>query len=161
MIQIIIGSYRDWPVMKSCYQLLDEFQVSYHIKVLSAHRSPEMLREYIKQAESKIFIAAAGLNASLAGYIAALTIRPVIAVPLSVEPLKGLDSMIACLQMPSGVPVAIMSIGSPGAYNAALLAIQMLSLSDESLAVKLSKYKEKLQDVVRVQDQTLQKEISL
>lgn len=139
-VEIILGSESDREAMEKCIQILRQFSVPTNVNVLSAHRSPKQLEDYVKQAETKgaqVFIAAAGLSAALAGAIAAWTIRPVIGVPLNRGPLNGVDAWIATSQMPAGIPVATVSIGDPGIHNAALLAIQILSLSNEKLKSQL------------------------
>lgn len=139
-VEIILGSESDREAIQKCIEILEEFSIPLNVTVLSAHRSPKQLGEYVKQAEerrARLFIAAAGLSASLAGAIAAWTIRPVIGIPLSRGPLNGMDAWIATNQMPAGVPVATVSIGDPGVQNGAILAVQILSLSDEKLEAKL------------------------
>jgi 5-(carboxyamino)imidazole ribonucleotide mutase len=115
--------------------------------VLSAHRQPEQLRAYVADAEDrgiKVFVAAAGLSAALPGVVAAHTNRPVIGVPIPAGPLKGIDSLLSIVQMPGGIPVATVGVGSHGPKNAAVLAAEILSLSDDSLLARLKKYREKL-----------------
>lgn len=133
-----MGSTSDEDLAKKTSQVLDEFNVSYEVKVISAHRNPEQLREYVKQSPAKVFIAIAGLSAALPGAIAAQTIKPVIGVPKEIK-LGGLDSLLSIVQMPTGVPVA--TVGIDGAKNAALLSIEILALSDSSLSDKLVYYR--------------------
>ena len=133
-----MGSISDEDLANKISQILDEFNVSYEVKVISAHRNPEQLREYVKQSPAKVFIAIAGLSAALPGAIAAQTIKPVIGVPKEVK-LGGLDSLLSIVQMPTGVPVA--TVGIDGAKNAALLSIEILALSDSSLSDKLVNYR--------------------
>jgi len=133
-----MGSTSDEDLANKTSQILDEFNVSYEVKVISAHRNPEQLREYVKQSPAKVFIAIAGLSAALPGAIAAQTIKPVIGVPKEVK-LGGLDSLLSIVQMPTGVPVA--TVGIDGAKNAALLSIEILALSDSSLSDKLVNYR--------------------
>lgn len=137
-VSVIMGSASDEDLAKKASQILDEFNVSYEVKVISAHRNPEQLREYVKQSSAKVFIAIAGLSAALPGAIAAQTIKPVIGVPKEVK-LGGLDSLLSIVQMPTGVPVA--TVGIDGAKNAALLSIEILALSDSSLSDKLVNYR--------------------
>lgn len=140
---ILIGSESDMPVMEKCVEILKSFGVSYELHVASAHRSPERVRAVIEEAEksgAKLFIAAAGLAAHLAGAVAAHTEKPVIGVPMEAGPLKGMDALLSTVQMPGGVPVATVAIGSAGAKNAAYLAIRILSLSDDKLAEKHRKF---------------------
>ena len=126
--------------------------------LLSAHRSPEDLVAFVKQAEQagvQVFVAAAGGAAHLAGAVAAHTIRPVIGIPIQTSPLNGLDSLLATVQMPAGIPVATVAIGKPGATNAGILAAQILALSNASLAKKLSGHKEKLANSVEEKSRKL------
>ena len=142
-VAILIGSESDMPVMDKCAEILTSFGVSHELYVASAHRSPERVRAVIEKAEqkgAKIFIAAAGLAAHLAGAVAAHTEKPVIGVPIEAGPLKGMDALLSTVQMPGGVPVATVAIGSSGAKNSAYLAIRILALSDEKLAEKQSKF---------------------
>jgi 5-(carboxyamino)imidazole ribonucleotide mutase len=137
-VSVIMGSISDEDLANKTSQILDEFNVSYEVKVISAHRNPEQLREYVKQSPAKVFIAIAGLSAALPGAIAAQTIKPVIGVPKEVK-LGGLDSLLSIVQMPTGVPVA--TVGIDGAKNGALLSIEILALSDSSLSDKLVNYR--------------------
>ncbi len=144
-ISIITGSDSDLPVMKKAIDVINEFEVPFEIKIISAHRSPEILKEYVANAKDrdvKVFIAGAGGAAHLPGVIASYTSLPVIGVPIKSKSLNGLDSLLSIVQMPSGVPVATVAID--GAKNAALLAIQILSVADNNLAGKFKKYKENL-----------------
>ncbi|MFH1448514.1 MAG: 5-(carboxyamino)imidazole ribonucleotide mutase [Candidatus Micrarchaeota archaeon] len=133
-ISIVIGSESDRKTAEKAKAVLDEFGVKNEIFIASAHRTPEKLDALIKESDSKVFIAIAGLSAALPGVIASKTKRPVIGVPVDVK-LGGIDSLLSMAQMPSGVPVATVGIDNP--KNAALLAIRILALSDESLAKKL------------------------
>ena len=142
-VAILIGSESDRPVMEKCTDILKSFGVSHELYVASAHRSPDRVLAVIEEAEklgAKIFIAAAGLAAHLAGAVAAHTEKVVIGVPMDAGPLKGMDALLSTVQMPGGVPVATVAIGSSGAKNSAYLAIRVLSLSDEKLAKKQSKF---------------------
>ena len=146
-ISIIMGSESDLEQVKHCTQVLDEFRVAYDLNILSAHRSPGRLTGYVRGAVrkgNKIFIAAAGGAAALAGVIAAHTTQPVIGIPIETSSLKGLDSLLSVAQMPGGVPVACMSIGKSGAKNAAIFALQILALRDKGLAKRLQIYKRRL-----------------
>ncbi len=150
LVSIIMGSDSDLPTMKDTAKTLEEFGVGYEIKILSAHRTPDNLKEYIKQAEqqgTELFIAAAGGAAHLAGVVAAYTTLPVIGVPMD-SPLNGFDSILSMLQMPPGVPVAVVSKGSWGAKNSAILAVQILSLKYPEFKEKLSQYKTKMAQTV-------------
>ena len=139
-VSIVMGSKSDYEVMKSCSDTLEAFGVSYELIVSSAHRSPARTVKYIHDAEAKgsqVFIAAAGMAAHLAGVLASKTIKPIIGVPMSASALGGIDALLSTVQMPAGMPVATVAIGKAGAINSAYLAMQILALSNEELAVKL------------------------
>jgi len=149
IIGIIIGSDSDLPVMNDAAKIFDEFGVHYEITVVSAHRTPDRAHEYAKTAVErglKIIIAAAGGAAHLAGVTAAQTPIPVIGVPIKTEALNGMDSLYSTVQMPPGVPVATVAIN--GAKNAAILAVEMLGIADESMRKKIADYKKKMNDAV-------------
>ena len=137
-VSIIIGSDSDKELSEAAAEILKEFGVVYEQKTLSAHRNPKALAEYIEESESMVFIAIAGLSAALPGAIAALTVKPVIGVPKEVK-LMGIDSLLSMVQMPTGVPVA--TVGVDSSKNAALLAIEILSLSNKHLHEKLIEYR--------------------
>lgn len=144
VVSIIMGSTSDLPLMKKAMELLEEMQVPFEAHALSAHRTPKEVEEFATGAESrgiKVIIAAAGMAAHLCGVIASMTTLPVIGVPISAS-LEGLDALLAIVQMPPGVPVA--TVGINASHNAALLAVQMLSLSDTDLARRYAQYKEDL-----------------
>lgn len=146
-VLVVVGSKSDLESVAGCSEVLKEFGVNFELTISSAHRSPDRTRSIIRgaaQAGAKVIIAAAGAAAHLAGFIASETILPVIGVPLASTPLAGVDALLATAQMPSGVPVATMAIGAPGAKNAAILAIEILAISDESLKAKLIDYKANL-----------------
>jgi len=146
-VGIVIGSQNDRELVAPAAQVLDEFEVSYEVSVLSAHRTPERVRSYALVAESrgvKVLIAAAGYAAHLPGALAAWSPLPVIGIPLPTSDLSGVDSLLSIVQMPGGVPVACTGIGKSGARNAALLAIQMLAVEDERLRAAYRAYREKL-----------------
>ena len=139
-VSIIMGSKSDYEVMKSCADTLEAFGVNYELIISSAHRSPERTKAYIQEAEKKgaqVFIGAAGMAAHLAGVMASKTVKPVIGVPMSASALSGIDALLSTVQMPAGMPVATVAIGKAGAINSAYLAMQILALNDEDLAVKL------------------------
>jgi 5-(carboxyamino)imidazole ribonucleotide mutase len=139
-VSIIIGSKSDHSIMIECANTLEKFGVLHELIISSAHRSPERTHDYIKGAEergSRVFICAAGMAAHLAGAVAAMTIKPVIGVPLKGGAMDGMDAMLSTVQMPSGMPVATVAMGKAGAINAAYLAMQILSLEDNDLKVKL------------------------
>jgi len=147
VISIIMGSQSDLETVKEAIGLLKEFKVGFEVKVLSAHRSPTELAEYVEEAPQKgrkVFIAAAGGAAALAGVIAAYTTLPVIGIPIETKNLKGLDSLLSTVQMPRGIPVASMAIGRAGARNAALFALEILGISDKKIQLKLRAYKKKM-----------------
>lgn len=144
-VAIMMGSDSDWATMQNAHTLLQDLKIDVEVRVLSAHRTPELVREYVVAAEQRgcqAFIAAAGLAAHLAGSIAALTVKPVIGVPLEAGPLQGMDALLSTVQMPAGIPVATVAIGKHGAQNAALLAAQIMALNDEALTVQLKKMRE-------------------
>lgn len=140
-ISIIMGSESDLATLKGAIDILKEFKASFEVKVLSAHRTPKELVRYVEtaaQGGTKVFIAAAGGAAALAGVVAAHTTLPVIGVPIETKSLKGLDSLLSTAQMPAGIPVACMGIGSSGAKNAALLALEILGTNDKKIAARLA-----------------------
>jgi phosphoribosylaminoimidazole carboxylase PurE protein len=145
-VLILMGSARDQEVMLKGAKLLEDLDISYQMEVSSAHRNPEKTKRLAQEAEKKgvkVIIAGAGMAAHLPGVIASHTTLPVIGVPLSASSLSGLDSLLSIVQMPSGIPVATMAIGEAGSKNAAILAIQILALSDEKLKNKLEEFKKK------------------
>jgi 5-(carboxyamino)imidazole ribonucleotide mutase len=145
-VAIIMGSHSDWETMKEACTILDQFSVSYEKKIVSAHRTPELLFSFSKSAREKgfsIIIAGAGGAAHLPGMVASLTTLPVLGVPIQSKALHGIDSLYSIVQMPKGVPVGTLAIGSAGASNAALLAIRILSLSEHSLISLLKDFQEK------------------
>ena len=146
-ISIIMGSASDLDTVNETINLLKSFKVSFETKVLSAHRAPKELAQYVEAAPKKgarVFICAAGGAAALAGVVAAHTVYPVIGIPIETKSLKGMDSLLSTVQMPAGVPVASMAIGKAGAKNAALFALEILSVSDAKVAAKLIKYKKQM-----------------
>ncbi len=146
-VLILMGSPSDEGTMAEAAGTLEKFGVSFKMAVASAHRSPDRVRALVEDAESKgcsVFIAGAGWAAHLAGVVASLTAKPVIGVPIPSSPLSGLDSLLSTVQMPGGIPVATVAIGSGGAKNAALLAISILALSDENLKAKLDEYRKEM-----------------
>ena len=158
-----MGSDSDLPTVKEACEALRSFGVPFVVRVLSAHRSPEELVAFVKQAEQngvRIFIAAAGGAAHLAGVVAAHTARPVLGIPIQTSALNGLDSLLSMVQMPGGVPVATMAIGGAGAKNAGLFAVQVLALQDSALEQKLKAYRREQAEKVRQKDQAVQKDHS-
>jgi len=157
-VAIIMGSDSDWGVVKGAVDILKDFSVEVELTVASAHRTPDKVREFVKNSSAQVFIAAAGMAAHLAGVVASLTTKPVIGVPINSEPFKGLDSLLSTVQMPGGVPVATMAVN--GAKNAALFAVEVLSLQNNALAEKLSAYRQKMAAEIEIKDKKL-KEASL
>jgi phosphoribosylaminoimidazole carboxylase PurE protein len=146
-VSIVMGSDSDLDTMQEAAKILEEFGIEYEIDVTSAHRSPERTSEYARKAAARgirVIIAGAGGAAHLAGVIAAHTSLPVIGVPIPSTSLQGMDSLLATVQMPAGIPVATVAIGKPGATNAGILAAQILALSSDTLVKKLAAYKAKL-----------------
>ncbi len=146
LVSVLMGSKSDWEVMQHVAKQLEEFGVPFEARVLSAHRSPDLLDEYIRSADQagvKCFIAGAGGAAHLAGVIAAKTTRPVLGVPMVSKHLQGLDSLLSIVQMPKGIPVATFAIGEAGSANAGLFAVAMLALEDAKLAKQLQDFRSK------------------
>ena len=143
-VGIVMGSDSDWPIMQHCAETFKRFGVAYEAKVLSAHRTPDAALDYAASAQArglKVLIGAAGGAAHLAGVLAAKTELPVLAVPMPSKHLQGLDSLLAMVQMPGGIPVATFAIGEAGAVNAALFTVALLALNDAELAQKLSAFR--------------------
>lgn len=141
-VSIVMGSKSDYEVVSEAGKILEKFGVKYELIISSAHRSPKRTAEYVAKAEqkgAKLFIAAAGMAAHLAGAIAAHTTKPVLGVPMSGTNLASMDSLFSTVQMPRGIPVATLAIGKAGAVNAAYLAVQILALNDKNLALALQK----------------------
>ncbi len=146
LVAIIMGSDSDWPVMQASASMLDEFGVPYEKRVVSAHRTPDLMFEFAEQAEKRglrAIIAGAGGAAHLPGMIAAKTTLPVLGVPVPSKHLQGHDSLLSIVQMPKGIPVATFAIGEAGAANAGLFAIAMLATTDAALAKKLTQFRKK------------------
>ena len=151
LVSIVMGSTTDLPIVHKAIDVLKQFHVEYEVKVLSAHRTPDKAAEFAKQARERgirVLIGAAGGAAHLAGALAANSTLPVIGIPVPTEHLGGLDSLLSTVQMPSGVPVATVAIGEAGAKNAALLAIEILALSDAALLKRLTNYRQDMADAV-------------
>jgi len=158
VVAVIMGSDSDLPVVNETIETLKKFGIPYEAKVLSAHRTPEEVIKYTKRAQGrsiKAIIAAAGGAAHLAGVIAAHTTLPVIGIPIETKSLQGLDSLLSTVQMPGGVPVATVAIGRSGARNGAILAAQILALSDKRLAKKLVSFKKDLAHAVKRKNRKL------
>ena len=145
-VGIIMGSTSDWPTMEHAARVLKDFGVEYHAEVVSAHRTPDKLVEYAKQAKGKglkCIIAGAGGAAHLPGMVAAMTELPVLGVPVESKTLKGVDSLLSIVQMPAGIPTATFAIGNAGATNAGLFAVAMLAVENAELAEKLADFRKK------------------
>lgn len=158
-IGILMGSDSDWPLLQKCITTLKDFGVTFEVRVLSAHRTPDATAKYAAEAEKrglKIIIAAAGGAAHLAGVIAAHTVLPVIGIPVANGALNGIDALLATIQMPAGIPVATVALGSAGPANAALLAVQILAITDESLRQKLHEFKTELSRKVETGNSRIQ-----
>ncbi len=151
VVAVVMGSTSDWPVMQHATQYLEEFGVEYQARVVSAHRTPDLLADFAKQARAEgiaCIIAGAGGAAHLPGMLAANTTVPVLGVPVPSEHLRGLDSLYSIVQMPKGVPVATFAIGNAGAINAALFAVALLAAGDAVLAQKLEDFRAQQRDTV-------------
>ena len=151
LVGIIMGSTSDWETMRHAAETLDALGVAHETKIVSAHRTPKRLYDYAHSAKErglKVLIAGAGGAAHLPGMAAAMTALPVLGVPVESKALKGLDSLLSIVQMPTGIPVGTLAIGQPGAVNAALLAAAMLATSDDALADRLETWREKQTDSV-------------
>ncbi|PMN93981.1 5-(carboxyamino)imidazole ribonucleotide mutase [Enterovibrio norvegicus] len=150
-VGIIMGSKSDWPTMKNAADMLEHFGIAYEKKVVSAHRTPQLLAEYASNAASqgiKVIIAGAGGAAHLPGMTAAFTSLPVLGVPVQSKALKGMDSLLSIVQMPKGVAVGTLAIGDAGAANAGLLAAQILATSDDELLTKIDTFRQNQTDTV-------------
>lgn len=144
-VTVILGSASDKPIFDKCKAILDEFGVKYNIHIASAHRTPEKIDEIVKNSDSEVFIAIAGLSAALPGMIASKTTKPVLGVPVESK-LDGLDALLSMVQMPPGIPVGC--VGIDRGENAALLAIQILALHDDDLKLKLRAHRNKMREGV-------------
>jgi len=144
LVAVLMGSKSDWETMRHAADVLKQFEVAHECRVMSAHRTPKLVEEYVSQAEARgteVLIAAAGGAAHLAGVVAANTVLPVLGVPMESQSLRGLDSLLSTVQMPGGIPVGTLAIGKPGATNAALLAIAILGTARPELREKLRRYR--------------------
>ena len=154
-----MGSNSDWPIMKHTAAILDEFSIAYEAKVVSAHRTPDLMYEFAESAESvgyKIIIAGAGGAAHLPGMVASKTIVPVLGVPIPTKHLEGQDSLLSIVQMPKGVPVATFAIGEAGAVNAGLFAAAVIAENDSKVKDRLNEYRKK--QVITVTNMKLESE---
>jgi 5-(carboxyamino)imidazole ribonucleotide mutase len=151
LVSIVMGSSNDWEIMQQAARALQDFGVAFDARVISAHRSPDLLFDYIAEMTAQgvqCFIAGAGGAAHLAGVIAGKTTLPVLGVPIPSKYLKGMDSLLSIVQMPKGIPVATFAIGEAGAANAGLFAVSMLALNDAGLADKLAEYRRKQAEMI-------------
>lgn len=163
LVGIVMGSDSDWPKIKAAKAALDEFGVSCEVRVMSAHRTPDVVMEYASSAIErglKVIIAAAGGAAHLAGVVAAHTTLPVIGLPVPTAELGGLDSLLSTAQMPGDVPVATMAVGMGGPRNAGLFAVQVLALSDPQLSQQFADFKTRLKDKIAAKDAKLQAQLN-
>ncbi len=159
LVGIIMGSDSDWSIMQKTADALRDFGVPFEVRIMSAHRTPTLAAEYASEAEARglqVIIAAAGMAAHLAGVIAGHTVLPVIGVPVTGSALNGLDALLATVQMPGGIPVATVALGSAGATNAALLAVQILGTADPELRRQFHQHKAAMQMKVVAADEKLQ-----
>jgi len=149
-IALIMGSQSDWETMKFAADILDEFELNYDKLIISAHRTPDRLYNFAKDAEKNysIIIAGAGGSAHLPGMVASITTLPVLGVPIESRLLNGVDSLLSIVQMPKGIPVGTLAIGAAGSTNAALLAISILSIGDENLSAMLKSYRNKQTELI-------------
>ena len=157
-VAIIMGSDSDLPIVEAIFPILDSFDVKYTKNVMSAHRTPHDVMDLIKKSEDngcKVFIAAAGMAAHLAGAVAAHSTRPVIGIPIESGGMGGIDSLLSTAMMPPGVPVATVAVGKSGAKNSAILAVQILATADEILAERLIEYKRNMRSEVLEKDKKL------
>tara|TARA_B100001964_G_C14083641_1_gene531499 strand:+ start:336 stop:824 length:489 start_codon:yes stop_codon:yes gene_type:complete len=144
LVGVIMGSKSDWPTMKNATDMLDEFGVAYEVKVVSAHRTPDLMFEYAETAQDRgleVIIAGAGGSAHLPGMVASKTIVPVLGVPVQSKALSGQDSLLSIVQMPGGIPVGTLAIGESGAKNAGILAAQIVGNHDEKVRQKVAKFR--------------------
>ena len=162
VVGILMGSDSDWPKVRSAAEALDEFGVCYEVRVMSAHRTPELVRQYAAMAAARglqVLVAAAGGAAHLAGVVASHTTLPVVGLPVPTELCGGLDSLLSMVQMPGDVPVAAVGLGSGGARNAGLLAVEILALANPLLQEKLTAFRHGLLEKVQAKDAALQASI--
>ena len=161
-VAIMMGSESDLSVMRSSMGILEQFSIPYEVRITSAHRTPKDTQEYVCDAEvrgCKVFIAAAGMAAHLAGAVAAQTIKPVIGVPIDAGSLQGIDALLSTVQMPGGIPVACVAIGKAGAKNAAYLALQVMAVEDEKLSADLSAERSDNATKIRLSNQAVNKNL--
>lgn len=151
VVGVIMGSRSDWETMKNAADMLDQFDVPHECRVVSAHRTPQWMAEYAESAVKrglKVIIAGAGGAAHLPGMVASQTVLPVLGVPVQTQALQGLDSLLSIVQMPGGIPVATLAIGTAGAKNAGLLAVRILSTADDDLRAALEKFNQDQTEII-------------
>lgn len=162
-VSILMGSDSDLPLVQNTIDILKSFAIKVEVKIASAHRTPDVVAQYIDDAQNRgaqVFICAAGLAAHLAGAVAARTIRPVIGIPVDGGPLNGVDALYSTVQMPGGIPVATVAIGKAGAKNAAYLAAQIMAISDKELEQKVLQDREQSKLAVMAKDAKLQEKLN-
>jgi len=162
-VAVLMGSDSDLKTMQVTLDTLDKLQIPWEVKITSAHRTPDATHRYVRDADKRgcmVFIAAAGLAAHLAGTVAGLTLKPVIGVPMDGGPLRGEDALHSTVQMPGGIPVACVAIGSAGAKNAAYLAAQIIAVANEETATRLKSDRVEMAQAVEAKDQALQDSLS-
>ena len=148
-VAVILGSKSDLPLVEGCIKTLKEFEIDFDVRIISAHRTPELLEEYLNESDAEVFIAAAGYAAHLPGVVASKTLKPVIGIPLDTSPLMGgLDALLSIVQMPPGIPVATVTVGKAGGTNAAVLTAQILSLKYPQLEEELREYRQKMKEKI-------------
>ena len=158
-VAILMGSESDWPVVQGATTVLKQLGVKFEVRVTSAHRTPEATQTYVQDAEQRgcqVFICAAGMAAHLAGAVAAQTVKPVIGIPINSGPLQGFDALLSTVQMPGGIPVATVAVGSAGAENAGYLAGQMIALANSEVATALQTDRATSRDKVAAQNESVQ-----
>jgi len=156
-VGILLGSKSDLPYIEGCVKTLKELGIGYEVKVASAHRTPELVEEFVKREDFDLFIAAAGYAAHLPGVVASKTTKPVIGIPVDSSPLMGgLDALLSIVQMPPGIPVATVTVGKAGGVNAAVLAAQMLALKYPEIEERLKAYRQKMKEKIVKANEELQ-----
>jgi 5-(carboxyamino)imidazole ribonucleotide mutase len=161
-VAVLMGSDSDLPIIQATLDVLSELEIPHEVKITSAHRTPAATHAFVRDADERgcaVFIAAAGLAAHLAGTVAGLTLKPVIGIPLDAGPLKGMDSLLSTVQMPAGIPVATVAVGTAGAKNAGYLAAQILALSDTDLARRMRVEREENARSIQAKDADLQRKL--
>ena len=161
-VGILMGSDSDWPKIRAAADALAEFGVPYEVRVMSAHRTPALVEDFVKNADArgiKVILAAAGAAAHLAGVVASHTVMPVIGIPVATDFCGGLDSLLSMVQMPGDIPVATVAVGGGGPRNAGLLAVEILAVSDKKLREKLLAFRKKLVEEIIAKDKALQEKL--